>query len=193
MFAFFFGVTYELQGPAYAWWRYTDKDVANGALDERMYGMPLMAAYFHCAMGFGVALAETITQFDKKPTLFRWICLFLLAAPCALLLDGPVRILTALGVSKEIIVPTMLFTILVLPLLLSIGKTKLILKHSDWLLFAIPCLWNTYFLLANLWNVNRGPVTVTPDMQALVCFGGVTSLVLHHAVDLGSGSHLKVA
>eukprot|EP00466_Bigelowiella_natans_P009115 jgi/Bigna1/133797/aug1.22_g8505 len=36
-----YGLPYEIQGPAFGWWKYTDQDIANGALTERVFGVYL--------------------------------------------------------------------------------------------------------------------------------------------------------
>jgi hypothetical protein len=68
-----YGVPYEMQGPAFGFWQYTAEDVAKGALADRLWGMPLMAAYFHPAMGFGSMAADLMCGFTKKPGFGRWV------------------------------------------------------------------------------------------------------------------------
>eukprot|EP00467_Chlorarachnion_reptans_P023908 CAMPEP_0114515310 /NCGR_PEP_ID=MMETSP0109-20121206/16664_1 /TAXON_ID=29199 /ORGANISM="Chlorarachnion reptans, Strain CCCM449" /LENGTH=321 /DNA_ID=CAMNT_0001695499 /DNA_START=5 /DNA_END=970 /DNA_ORIENTATION=- len=182
-----FGVPYEMQGPAFGWWKYTDQDVANGALTERIWGMPLMAAYFHPAMGWGVAMAETFTGYGRKASFFSWLMTLILSPIFALALDIPVRILTFLNVSKAVSVPILLISIFVFPVLLATLCAGRIQKKSwrkDTLLFSIPFLWSVYFVVVKAWDEQRGPVSHSVDMMALVCFASIFNILFHAIIDL---------
>mmetsp|Transcript_20685 Transcript_20685/g.36753 ORF Transcript_20685/g.36753 Transcript_20685/m.36753 type:complete len:309 (-) Transcript_20685:32-958(-) len=192
---FLYGIPYEIQGPAFGWWRYTDQDVANGALSERVWGMPIMAAYFHPAMGWGVAAAGVFSGYFRKPSLIRWLAVLLLSAPFALFLDLPVRILVHFDVSRHACIPMLLFAVFALPVLAAkAGSRYSKPKKRDYLLFSIPLIWHAFFASAKFWDERRGPVKLDEDIMCLVYVATLSSMVLHFCIDLGSNSnHIKTA
>lgn len=182
-----YGVPYEMQGPAFSWWRYTDQDIAQGALTERIWGMPLMASYFHPAMGFGSALAAAFTGYWKSPSVLKWIGLLVLTPVCALFVDGPTRIFQILNVQQQTSVPCCLFLVFVAPVLIA-NNRKERPSDKDPLLFYIPLIWHAFFLSAKFFLPATGPVPHSKEMMAVVTVTSVVSLALYYNVNMAAGS-----
>ncbi|GAB5360527.1 hypothetical protein AAMO2058_000635900 [Amorphochlora amoebiformis] len=192
LFTCLFGTCYEMLGPHFGWWKYNDEDVANGALTERIWGMPLMGAVFHPAMGFGLALAEALTGYLSNPGGFKWILMLVLTPLCSLLIDVPVRIANTLEISKYVSCPLTIVVIFVFPTILGFisGATPM-LRKSDPVLFSIPFLWASYFISVKSWDVPRGAIAADPGLFAVAYVSATMSVVIHVWVNLFGSPKIK--
>jgi len=97
------------------------------ALDERFYGVPFMALYFHYAFGWGIALAYQLANRHWGQKSQPWTQLVsVLVGPCfAMLWDPPIRLLKHfLGATKGTAVPVLLVFSTLLPFITGSGMPK---------------------------------------------------------------------
>lgn len=186
--SFFMCGPYELQGPLMGWWLWPRPDglVKEGstlwqigepaadtrglvvaphaldALEERVFGVPVMAPYFHAAFAVGIAGMGLTTA-------FRWPVLATAVGPmAALLCDPPVRAMRAvLSCKFAAAVPATMVAALVSvlfagPALPSRGRVP-----RDCLLFAVPAIEHTY-MLANALLRPLGAAAIPPNLKVLL-------------------------
>lgn len=183
----FFGLcgVYEAQGPLVGWWRWPAADglVASGctiwqagplgldarglvasphvmeALGERLFGVPVMAPYFHFAFGWGIAVVYQLTAFKSHALPV------LLGPTIALVWDPAMRaVCTAFGASKLAAVCALMLGSTFAALALSAPPQPS--PPRDLLLFSIPLLSGTTFALHAI--VGAGALREPPELKLFV-------------------------
>jgi len=198
LFFGFCGV-YELQGPSFGWWTWPGRDgihrrtvptdiqlwqphspVSAGvlqavphtvqALQDRVFGVPMSAPFYHMAMGWGFAICS---QFISN----RFMILALVSPALGMFWDPPARLLSlASGCKFGEACPVLMVVYVVV--MLAIGSKQTIAVHTpprDILLFLIPLINQLYFCSVG----KRYPGVITPVLQALVWGIGFCSVIVH--------------
>jgi hypothetical protein len=196
--AIFFGFcgVYELSGPLMQWWLWPkDNGITNGnctiwqygalglnpnnlmvsthaaeALEERIFGVPLLAPYFHCAFGFGIAFAMCVLD-------FKWLPVSVFLGPAfGMMWDPPIRLAKIfLGASKSAAAPSFMLLSWLIPLFL--GDPLQINQTFDPLLFLIPLLHHGFFVYNALFGAG---VNLFPGNLKLVIIAiSIISLAAH--------------
>lgn len=177
---------YELQGPALGFWLWPRDDgvVKDGcaiwqlgepgldlrglvvtrhaadALAERVFGVPIMAVYFHAAFGAGIFAALQLGRFE-------WPVLSTLFGPAlALLCDPPLRLICAACGSNFLLAAPCTMAVATCVALLC-GPPLHEVQKKDALLFSIPALGYTYFVSLAIFG--RGSVVHSGDLKVLIC------------------------
>lgn len=114
------------------------------ALEERLWGFPVMAPYFDLFFGWGIGAALWLAH-RRCGTVF---CI-IFGPFLALFWDLPVRALISLSVPRAVSVPSIMGLAIIVPLLLlpsGLERCNSASEHPDWLLFAMPLLNQLYFV-----------------------------------------------
>ena len=195
----FFGYcgVYELQGPLMGWWWWPADDLvlkAGGqlqqfgaladdprgvvtspyvatALSDRVFGVPLMALYFHVAIGGAIYACLQVMSF-LSPFLA-----VLLAPPIAMLWDIPIHLLIRIlpGTSRALVAPILMLGSLLSPFLF--GPPLKLDSPSDIMLLIIPLIHHGYFISSAL--LRHGKETLPNELKLTLCFLAGISLALH--------------
>lgn len=133
-------------------------------LHDRIFEIPVMALYFHLAMGWGVATAfQIVGKYEKS--VVKHLTIIFLGPAMAMLWDIPHRLLSYfLGASQlastsVIVIGGVLISILTGPRL----RTSSELPKDALLLFS-PAISTGYFLYNALFG--RGATVIPPDLKA---------------------------
>eukprot|EP01044_Picomonas_judraskeda_P000753 COSAG03_NODE_36_length_17658_cov_56.766900_10_plen_626_part_00 len=149
------------------------------ALQERLWGFPVMAPFFDMFFGWGIGAALWLAH-DRCGTL---LCV-IFGPFLALFWDLPVRALTALDVPRAISVPLIMGVAIIVPLLLLPGglARRSASEQPDWALFAIPLL-NQLFFVRHALTCGYGEHS--PVGLKMVVVGVATCSLLAHAIGAG--------
>jgi hypothetical protein len=157
------------------------------ALSARVFGMPVMAPYFHSAFGWGIALAYQWVGLDGS--ILNHLTAALLGPALAMLWEVPVRLLPMLlGASQAASVAGVMLCGFFLALLA--GPTLNTTMPRDPLLLVAPAA-NTFFFVYQA-LVGRGAELLSPDLKVLVTGVGLVAFVaFSRAAGIISGSCTK--
>jgi hypothetical protein len=187
----FFGQcgVYEMQGPYMKWWKWPDQnneilgfqshgilkttDHAAEALDERIFGFPVMALYFHVALGWGIAKAIQKAEYYWYRPFNSEVLIFavILGPAISMIFDPIVRLCTlCLGASKTASVSCIIALVFIVPLLYLATQTQtqnqIQTKERDWLLFSVSAINHTFFLYNAL--LGDGANVLPGDLKMLL-------------------------
>ena len=145
---------------------------AHESLQDRVFGMPIMAPYFHTAFGWGIAAAFQVVGFDG--TIFHHLLPVLLGPLLAMLWDPPIRILeNALGAERTVVAVGVMVTSYLAALI--VGPALKINVSRDYLLMLAPAA-NTFFFLYQA-IIGRGADIIPGELKLLVVVIAVLAVV----------------
>ena len=196
VFFCFCGV-YELQGPLMGWWTWPSADLVlkaqsklrqygplaedprgivtsayvGMALKDRVFGVAIMAPFFHAAIGGAIFLGLQILSFQQP------LVLVILAPPLAMLWIIPTQLLADIhpALSRMIVVPTVMLGSFLLPFVR--GPPLRETPPLDLKLFVIPLFHHSFFLSNALFRHGRHILPV--QLKAFICLLSAISIVLH--------------
>ena len=215
----FFGMfgVYEVQGPLMGWWVWPKADGllmpnvdlwqfgplgadkrgmvisehAAEALNERVFGFPILAPYFHSAFGWGisVSLRLLVPSFQQNidghqnlgaGTVAGILASVILGPAFGMLWDPPIRVFEwCLGASKASSAPTVMALTFIIPLFLGPTLSSPRLSWRSLLLFSVVLLHHSFHVSNALFR--RGRDVIPGDLKMFVCavsFVGVMAVCM---------------
>ena len=190
---------YELQGPRMGWWlwpRNTDGVVKDGcaiwqggelgdddrgltasphvlaALGERVHGAPILAPYFHMAIGWGITAARVLLGAGRP------IAVGLVGPAIALVTWDPAFRLVGAAFGVDTIAAATALMALTLALLSSPARRSAARRSPDVLLFSIPAL-NHAFFVHNAMLSPAGAAAIPSDHKLLIACVSAAALAFY--------------
>ena len=213
----FFGMcgVYECQGPLMGWWLwpredgivkpscniwqfgipgnnphdFVTTDHVEEALGERIFGFPLLAPYFHCAFGWGIAMALQLTTSVNRnrrnprdnvySNVIPILSSVLLGPTLGMLWDPPIRIFKVLiGANKVATAPAVMAMVFLMPLIVGDQLTTDVCQgNRDLLLVIIPIIQHVYFVGNCLFG--HGAHIIPSNLKLFICCIAIVSTSLH--------------
>ena len=145
-----FFTMYEITGANAGWWAWGDKVEA---LNERVFGVPVMTVAFHFLVGFTFALILDLSSKRRLPSWIQVCLVFLFAPAFACLMLTAFNLFTPLGFSRLQVTFVTLIATCGFLLCDRLDKRKAFAMNpagAEPVLVAIPLIWCLFILQMNV-------------------------------------------